>query len=86
MATGSKSINQQDRNRIKVVHTLQAVKKLTVGDSSDGYGEGNQAWIDADGENPPTFAAIRLIDQTTGEAVVVTVNDGALELDGGGND
>ena len=68
------------------VHVSLDSDTLTVGTPSAGYTGDDANWMDIDGTNPPTFPKIRLIDQVTGDAVVVTVDDGVLNIDGAGND
>lgn len=68
----SQPINKQDRNRVKQVYGLK------VRDDSEGYTGAARYWVDADGVNPPTFAAIRLVDQETGELYDITVEGGSL--------
>jgi hypothetical protein len=70
-----------DRAKKKVVHWLVARLRLSVGDSSVGYTGSSRAWFDCDGTNPPTAAAFRLIDQSTGEARIVTIVDGSLTVE-----
>ena len=51
---------------------------MVVGDPDAGYTSPDFTWMRIDGTNPPTFPAIRLIDQATGTARRVTVSNGEL--------
>lgn len=53
---------------------------LYVGDESDDgyYGGAGHSWIEIDGTNPPTLAALRWLDQTDGTYYTTTCNGGAL--------
>jgi hypothetical protein len=59
---------------------MQTFDTLTVGDPDSGYTDPNQAWMVIDGTNPPTFAAIRLIDQDDGSIQIITVESGVLTV------
>lgn len=57
-----------------------SLEALYVGEEADDgyYGGAGHSWIEIDGTNPPTIAALRWLDQTDGTYYTTTCNSGVL--------
>jgi len=64
----------------ELIDGSDSLEALFVGsEAADGYyGGAGHSWIEIDGTNPPTLAAIRWLDQTDGGYYTTTCNGGVL--------
>lgn len=64
----------------EIIDGSGALEALYVGDEGDDgyYGGAGHSWIEIDGTNPPTLAAIRWLDQVDGTYYTTTCQSGVL--------